>query len=83
MSWVTCLLEARAQYLAAGALDQARAVTGRISGFYARQGLYAELERLHQELFRLEAHPDTLGWLGRSHRHRAQYGPAGRSSRRR
>jgi hypothetical protein len=39
VSWVVCLLEARAQYLAVGALDKARAATGRISGYYARQGL--------------------------------------------
>ena len=32
VSWVVCLLPARAQYLAAGTLDQARAVTGQISG---------------------------------------------------
>jgi hypothetical protein len=37
VSWVVCLLEARAQYLAAGALEPARAVTGTISGFYVRQ----------------------------------------------
>jgi tetratricopeptide (TPR) repeat protein len=76
VSWVVCLLEARAQYLAAGALDQARAVTGQISGFYVRQGLYAEIERLNQDLLELEEHPDALGWLGRAHLDRAQYGEA-------
>jgi tetratricopeptide (TPR) repeat protein len=76
VNWVDCLLEAGAQYLAAGALEKARAVTGRISGFYERQGLYGELERLNQKLLRLEVHPETLGWLGRSHLDRAQYGLA-------
>jgi tetratricopeptide (TPR) repeat protein len=76
VSWVVCLLEARAQYLAVGALDKARAVTGSISGFYLRQGLYAELERLNQELLQLEEHPATLAWLGQAHSQRAQYGPA-------
>jgi tetratricopeptide (TPR) repeat protein len=76
VTWVVCLLEARAQYLAAGVLEKASAVTGRIGGFYARQGLYAELERLNQELLRLEAHPNTLGWLGRAYSDRAQYGQA-------
>src|SRR5262249_27111470 len=60
VSWVVCLLEARAQYLAAGALDKARGVTERINDFCLRQGLYAEVERLNQELLQLEEHPDTL-----------------------
>jgi tetratricopeptide (TPR) repeat protein len=76
VSWVACLLEARAQYLAAGNLEQARAATGRFSGFYLRQGLYAELEQLHQELLQLKEHPRTLLWLGQSHLGRAQFGPA-------
>jgi CHAT domain/AAA ATPase domain len=62
VSWVVCLLEARAQYLAAGVLEKARAVTGTINGFYVRQGLGAEIERLNQELLQLEAH----GWGGRT-----------------
>lgn len=78
VSWVACLLEARAQYLAAGALDQARAATKRISGSYARQGLYAELERLHNELLQLEVHASRdarLAGPGASGRG-AQHGPA-------
>ena len=76
VSWITCVLEARTQYLVAGALDKARAATARISGAYLRQGLYAELERLHAELLGLEEHADTLGWLGRAHVGRAQNAPA-------
>lgn len=64
VSWVACLLDARAQYLAADALDQARAVTGRLSGFYVRRGRYEELARLNEELLRREEHPGTLTWLG-------------------
>jgi tetratricopeptide (TPR) repeat protein len=73
---VTCLLEARAQYLAAGVLDKAREVTGRISGFYVRQGLYAELEALHTELLERQERAATHSWLGRSHVERGQYAPA-------
>jgi tetratricopeptide (TPR) repeat protein len=78
VNWVTCLLEARAQYLAVGALDKAREVTGRISGFYVRQGLYAELEALHAELLARQEHAETLSWLGRAHSDRGQYGTARR-----
>jgi esterase/lipase superfamily enzyme len=73
LSWIACLLEARAQYLAAGAIDRARVATNQISGVYALQGLYAELEHLHQELLSFEEHPDTLQWVGRTHLERADY----------
>jgi tetratricopeptide (TPR) repeat protein len=76
VNWVACLLEARAQYLAAGALELAREVTGQISGSYVRQGLYVELERLNAELLEVQAHSETLNWLGRAHLMRGQYGPA-------
>ena len=63
VNWVACLLEARAQYLAAGVLDKAREVTGQTSGFFIHQGLYAELRRLHEELLGLEVHLERLtGW---------------------
>jgi hypothetical protein len=79
VSSVVCLLEARAQYLAAHALDKARTVTGRISNFYFRQGLYAEVERLNQELLQLEEHLGRLiGWVmhTRSGHNTARRGPA-------
>jgi tetratricopeptide (TPR) repeat protein len=57
-------------------MEQARAATGRISGFYMRQGLYPEVERLNQELLDREVHPATLTWLGRALLDRAQHGPA-------
>ena len=73
VTWIACLLEARAQYLAAGSLNQARQVTDQISGYYQRQGLYTELERLHQELLEREEHSKTLNWLGQIHSQLAQY----------
>jgi tetratricopeptide (TPR) repeat protein len=70
LSWVDCLLEARALYLAAGALEQAREVTDRISGVLVRRGLYGEIEHLGRELVELEEHPDPLMWVARSLYHR-------------
>jgi tetratricopeptide (TPR) repeat protein len=73
LTWIDCLLEARAQYLAAGDLEQARAVTGHISGFLDRRGLYREIERLNQELLAYEEHVDTLKWTGRAYLARGEY----------
>src|ERR1043166_2949014 len=39
LTWIDCLLEERAQYLAAGNNSEARAATNRLSPFYVRQGL--------------------------------------------
>jgi tetratricopeptide (TPR) repeat protein len=73
LGWVACLLEARAQYLAAGALDEARTVTDRISGFYLRQGLYGEVERLNRELLGHEQHPSSMTWIAKADMNRAAY----------
>jgi tetratricopeptide (TPR) repeat protein len=71
--WIDCLLEARAQYLAAGDYEQAREVTERISGSYRRQGLYLEIQRLNQELLEYEEHPKTLAQIAWAHLDRAEY----------
>ncbi len=76
LSRVECLLEARAQYLAAEVHARAREVTDRISAFYLGQGLYGELERLNREIAEHEEHPRPLIWIARSHVDRGNYGEA-------
>jgi tetratricopeptide (TPR) repeat protein len=76
LNWVECLLEARAQYLAAGAFEQAREVTAQVSGFYISRGLYNEVERLNVELFGQEKHPEPAVWVARVYLERADYGQA-------
>jgi tetratricopeptide (TPR) repeat protein len=76
LSWVDCLIEARAQFLAASAYEEARSVTYRISGFLVRQGLHADLVRLNQQLLDYEEHPRPMNWLGRSYLDRGDYATA-------
>ena len=71
-----CLIEARAQYLAAEAYEEARSVTYRISGFLIRQGLHADLVRLNQQLLDYEEHPGPMSWIGRSYLDRGDYATA-------
>lgn len=73
LSWTDCLLEARAQYIAAGAYDHARDITERISNAYSRGGLYAEQERLARDMLDYDDHPTTRIWLGRSFLGRGDY----------
>ena len=76
LSWVDCLIEARAQYLAAAAYEEARSVTDRISGFLIGQGLHAELVRLNKQLLDYEEHPGPMSWIGRSYSDRGDYATA-------
>jgi tetratricopeptide (TPR) repeat protein len=76
LNWVECLLEARAQYLAAGAFEQAREVTAQVSGFYISRGLYSEMERLNVELFGQEKHSEPAAWVARAYLERGNYGQA-------
>ena len=76
LSWADCLIEARAQYLAAAAYEEARSLTNRISGFLARQGLHADLVRLNQQLLDYEEHPRPMSWIGRSYLDRGDYATA-------
>jgi tetratricopeptide (TPR) repeat protein len=76
LSWVDCLIESRAQFLAASAYEEARSVTYRISGFLVRQGLHAELVRLNQQLLDYKEHPGPMSWIGRSYLDRGDYATA-------
>jgi tetratricopeptide (TPR) repeat protein len=76
LSWGDCLLEARGQYLAAEENEQARTVTGRISGFLARRGLYGEVVRLNQDLLCHEEHANPANWVGQGYLAQGHYGEA-------
>ncbi len=67
LSRLDCLLEARGHYLAAEDLENARIVTGRISGFLERRGYYSELIRQNQELLGQEKHAEPMNWIGRAY----------------
>ncbi|MBM4438058.1 MAG: tetratricopeptide repeat protein, partial [Actinobacteria bacterium] len=69
-------LEARAQYLAAGALEQAQRVTNRISAFLIRRGTYGDVERLNGELLEAEQRPEPMTWIARAHMQQANYDEA-------
>jgi len=73
LSWIECLLEARSHYLSAGACDDARAVTERITGARVRAGLHREVIRLNQELLTCEEHPGPMNWIGRAHSELSEY----------
>ena len=73
LSWVPCLLEARAQYLAADRHDDALAVTDRICGLLVRRGLYEEVVRLNEELLKRREHPAPMSWIGRAYADRGDY----------
>ena len=71
--WIDCLLEARAQFLAAGSNDEARAVTYRLNNFFVRQGLYEELVELNSDLLTYEEHPGPMNWIGRAYTDQSNY----------
>ena len=76
LSRLDCLLEARGHYLAAGDLEDARAVTARISGYLEKRGYYSELIRLNQELLGLQPDAEPAGWIARSYADQGDYGRA-------
>jgi tetratricopeptide (TPR) repeat protein len=76
LSWADCLLEARAQYLAAEDREKAREVTDRISGFLVTRGLYGEVVRLNEHLLTYEEHPSPMNWIGRVYSEQGHYGEA-------
>ncbi|MCL6450586.1 MAG: tetratricopeptide repeat protein [Acetobacteraceae bacterium] len=78
LAWIDCLLEARAQYLSAGACDRAREVTDRLSGRLAARGLYQELVRINHDLLAFEEHPGPMRWIGLGHLRRGDYAGARR-----
>jgi tetratricopeptide (TPR) repeat protein len=69
-------LEARAQYMLAGDYENAAEVTDRISGFYRRQGLYSEIQRLNEELLQYYEHPRILAQIAWSYLDRSSYAAA-------
>ncbi|HWQ63055.1 MAG TPA: tetratricopeptide repeat protein [Methanospirillum sp.] len=66
ISWISCLLEARSLFLQAEELEKARLVTGRLSDFFVRRGMYDSVRVLNRELLQREVHPYTLNWLGKA-----------------
>jgi tetratricopeptide (TPR) repeat protein len=69
-------LEARAQYMSAGDYENAAEITERISGFYRRQGLYSEIQRLNEELLQYYEHPGILAQIAGSYLDRSSYAAA-------
>lgn len=67
LSRLDCLLEARGQYLAAGDLESARAITARISGYLERRGYYSELIRLNEQLLQQERRTGPMNWIARAY----------------
>jgi tetratricopeptide (TPR) repeat protein len=75
-SFVDCLRERRAQYIAAEAWKQARYTTSVLSTLFRRRGLYAEIEKLHLELMDHDPNPESLNWIGTSYIARTEWGKA-------
>ena len=76
LSRLDCLLEARGHYLAASDLEDASAVTARISGYLEKRGYYSEIIRLNQELLGLQPDAGASGWIARSYADQGDYGRA-------
>jgi tetratricopeptide (TPR) repeat protein len=73
---ITCLLEARAQYLAAGDHEQARALTDYLSNALMLIGAYREVVRLNLELLEYEEHPMPMNWIGGAQYELGEYSSA-------
>ena len=73
LSRLDCLLESRGQYLAAQDLENACAVTARISGYLERRGYYSELIRLNEDLLERETHVTPMNWIAHAHLHSGNY----------
>ena len=76
LSRLDCLLEARGHYLAASDLEDARVITGRISGYLEKRGYYSEIIRLNRELLDLQPDAGPLGWIARVYADQGDYGRA-------
>jgi tetratricopeptide (TPR) repeat protein len=74
LSRLDCLLEARGHYLAASDLEDARVITGRISGYLEKRGYYSEIIRLNRELLDLQPDAEPLGWIARVYADQGDYG---------
>ena len=75
---VACLMEARAQYLAAEDYEQAAAVTESINGLLLGPGLYDEIVRLSEEVLEHGEFPGMMSWIGRAYSDRGKYPTARR-----
>ncbi len=73
LSRLDCLLEARGHYIAAFDLEDARAITARISGYLEKRGYYSEIIRLNQELLSLQPDAEPLVWIARSYADQGDY----------
>ena len=75
LSRLDVLLEARGHYLAAEDLDNAIAVTARISGYLQRRGYYSELIRLNQELLDLDKQSaaSPMVWIAQAYLDQGEY----------
>jgi len=74
LSRLDVLLEARGHYLAAEDLDNAIAVTARISGYLHRRGYYYELIRLNLELMDLDRQSSVpAAWIAKAHLDQGEY----------
>jgi len=73
LSRLDVLLEARGHYLAAQDLDNAFAVTARISSYLQRRGYYSELIRLNQELLDLDRQSVPIAWIAKAHLDQSEY----------
>jgi len=76
LHWIACLLEARAQYLAAEDYERAAAVTERIDGSLELQSLYDEVVRLSEEILEHGEFPAMMSWIGRAYTSRGEYSAA-------
>jgi tetratricopeptide (TPR) repeat protein len=75
LSRLDVLLEARGHYLAAEDLDNAIAVTARISGYLQRHGYYYELIRLNQVLLDQDTPSEAAltSWIARAYLDQGEY----------
>lgn len=73
LSRLESMLEARAQYLAAGDAGRAIDATNRISGFLMRLGLLGDIRRLNQEILDRFGHPQAMAWMARACLEQGQY----------
>jgi len=74
LSRLDVLLEARGHYLAAQDLEDAFAVTARISGYLQKRGYYSLLIRLNQELLDLDLQSSgPVAWIARAYLDQGEY----------
>lgn len=76
LSRLDCLMEARGHFLDAGAQEQARSITERISGYLERRGYYYEIIRLSEQLLQHEKHSLPMNWIARAYMNLGRYSEA-------